>query len=305
MQFLSRLRRKNIAYLVDDYMEYCRNYYAGPDGITTGGVFKPQSAMKRLVTKFGRLPIRKFTPLKMREFQQHCVKADLARSTINAYCREVRAFFKWAASEQRIPLEIYQAACTVNNLQRGRSGAREPEPIKPVSLQDVFRLRSFIRPVYFKLCRLQLLTAARPSELLNVRPRDIDRSGEVWTLKLNEHKSAYKGKERLIAFGPQAQDILREMMKGLPRNRYIFSIKGGRAPLSLDTWRVAIHRACAEAGVPRWCPNQLRHRAATELRKEFGLEGAQVALGHSDIGTTQIYAEVDHSLAIKIARKRG
>src|SRR5262249_6539691 len=39
----------------------------------------------------------------------------------------------------------------------------------------------------------------------------------------------------------------------------------------------------------RWAPNQLRHAAATEIRREFGLEAAQVALGHSQANVTQVY----------------
>jgi|DEB0MinimDraft_6_1074348.scaffolds.fasta_scaffold13629_3 integrase len=42
-----------------------------------------------------------------------------------------------------------------------------------------------------------------------------------------------------------------------------------------------------------WSPNQLRHTAATEIRAAFGLEAAQVVLGHSNANTTEIYAEAD------------
>ena len=55
----------------------------------------------------------------------------------------------------------------------------------------------------------------------------------------------------------------------------------------------------------RWSPNQLRHTAATEIRREFGLEGAQVALGHASADVTQIYAERDHELARQVAAKLG
>ncbi len=53
------------------------------------------------------------------------------------------------------------------------------------------------------------------------------------------------------------------------------------------------------------CPagrtNQLRHAAATEIRKRHdGLEAAQVVLGHSKADVTQIYAERDHKLASRI-----
>src|SRR4029453_18728950 len=46
-----------------------------------------------------------------------------------------------------------------------------------------------------------------------------------------------------------------------------------------------------------WSPNQLRHSAATEIRKRFGLEASQVVLGHSELGTTQIYAQKNLDLA--------
>lgn len=37
--------------------------------------------------------------------------------------------------------------------------------------------------------------------------------------------------------------------------------------------------------------NQLRRTCATLVRAELGLEAAQSVLGHSEINTTQIYAE--------------
>ncbi len=42
-----------------------------------------------------------------------------------------------------------------------------------------------------------------------------------------------------------------------------------------------------------WHPNQLRHTAATDIRAEFGIEAAQVLLGHSSANMTEIYAERD------------
>ncbi len=54
-----------------------------------------------------------------------------------------------------------------------------------------------------------------------------------------------------------------------------------------------------------WSPNQLRHNAATEIRKQFGLDAAQVILGHSEIGVTQIYAEADRTKAVEVALMIG
>ncbi|MEO2032790.1 MAG: tyrosine-type recombinase/integrase [Planctomycetaceae bacterium] len=57
--------------------------------------------------------------------------------------------------------------------------------------------------------------------------------------------------------------------------------------------------------VDTWAPNRLRHSAATEIRKRYGLEAAQVILGHAKADTTQIYAERDATLAQRIAREVG
>ncbi|MCL4193869.1 MAG: site-specific integrase, partial [Thermoguttaceae bacterium] len=57
--------------------------------------------------------------------------------------------------------------------------------------------------------------------------------------------------------------------------------------------------------LPHWSPNQLRHSAATEIRRKFGLEAAQVTLGHAKADVTQVYAERDLALAQQVAREVG
>jgi integrase len=59
------------------------------------------------------------------------------------------------------------------------------------------------------------------------------------------------------------------------------------------------------AKVAHWSPYQLRHLYATQVRAKYGLEAAQVALGHKTADVTQIYAERDKALAIKIAKEMG
>jgi hypothetical protein len=45
--------------------------------------------------------------------------------------------------------------------------------------------------------------------------------------------------------------------------------------------------------------------AATEIRKRFGLEAAQVALGHAGADVTQIYAERDLQKAAQVMAEVG
>ncbi|MBR2584686.1 MAG: tyrosine-type recombinase/integrase [Thermoguttaceae bacterium] len=68
-------------------------------------------------------------------------------------------------------------------------------------------------------------------------------------------------------------------------------------------YRTAVQRAAERAGVPRWTPYQLRHTAATEIRRRYGIEAAQILLQHKSLTTTQIYAEPDMEKAEKLAEK--
>jgi integrase len=90
-----------------------------------------------------------------------------------------------------------------------------------------------------------------------------------------------------------------------PGNRY-----------TTDSYRRGIARACQlanrqrqkeerEDNLANWHPNQLRHSLATSVRRTFGLEAAQVILGHSKADVTQVYAERDWSLAAEVMRKIG
>ena len=55
----------------------------------------------------------------------------------------------------------------------------------------------------------------------------------------------------------------------------------------------------------RWHPHQLRHNAATELRREFGLEAARIILGHHSVAITEVYAEKDEQQALEAMAKVG
>jgi integrase len=54
-----------------------------------------------------------------------------------------------------------------------------------------------------------------------------------------------------------------------------------------------------------WHPHQLRHNAATRLRRDFGLDVAQVVLGHKTLAVTQVYAERDVESARRVMGAAG
>lgn len=130
------------------------------------------------------------------------------------------------------------------------------------------------------------------------------KESENWRV---EQRAAVAGQNRKTRIFP-SEIRSRELRKRRRQKRL------RRRPLreryDVDSCRRAIEygiRRARKAGIAvgDWHPNQLRHAKATELRKEHGLEAAQVVLGHAGADVTQIYAERDVALATKLAKQSG
>jgi integrase len=284
--------------------------------------------------------------------------------------------FKWAVSEELVSETTYRALTAVRGLEQGRTEARETEPVQPVPAADVDAVLPHVLPPVAAMIRVQRLTGMRPGEACLMRVCDIDRSGDVWLYRPPQHKTRHKGKARVVALGPKAQEALCPFLRvccphcgsvGLPAalwwqgsrcgpchdradegrmllmpqpatepsgDYFLFSpaeaLAAKRAAMraarktkvqpsqqkrrkkcprrapglrySPESYARAVAKACRKAGVPHWHPHQLRHLHATEVRRRFGLEAAQVALGHSQANVTQVYAERDLTLATKEPR---
>jgi len=93
-------------------------------------------------------------------------------------------------------------------LQRGRTAARETAPVTPVSDDVVEKTLPHLPDVVADMVRFQRLTGCRPGEVCVLRPRDVDRSGEIWQYVPASHKMQHRGRQRVIFVGPQAKALL-------------------------------------------------------------------------------------------------
>jgi integrase len=261
-----------------------------------------------------------------------------SRQYINKQMMRASRIVKWAVGEGMMPPEFHVAIKCVDPLKRGRCEVRESKRISCVPDDLVDATLPHLTQVQADMVRFQRLTGCRPGELCKIKPGMVDRSGEVWEIRLEDHKTTYRGKERTIYVGPQAQAILkpylvravdaycfspiesekqRRQMRHAARKtpRSCGNVPGSnvaRTPRkqpgecwTTQSYARAIRYACERVKLQVWSPNQLRHSAATEIRRKFGLDAAGVILGHTDIGVTQVYAEQDRHKAIDIAAKIG
>ncbi len=366
-----RVQSITVVEVLAAFWRHCKTYYV-KDGKPT----HERAAFKRIIREarqlYGNVAASEFGPLALKAVRQGWITRGQSRKTINQNTRRLSAIFKWAASEELIPVAVHQALATVPGLKRGRTEAKERPPVLPVALAVMERTMPHLPVIVRDMVRIQLLTGMRPGEICKLHPRDVDRSGDIWEYRPQAHKTEHHGRSRVVFIGPDAQSILAPYLLRDAGNACFSAAESvvisrrekhasRKTPLSCGnrpgsnrksaprkipsnqytpgSYRRAIHRACDLAfpspaplgqqedetvrqhlarlteaqrsqlakwqSDQRWSPNQLRHTAATKIRKEFGLEAAQVILGHAAADVTQVYAERDAEKAREVIRKIG
>ena len=312
--------RPNLNEVVLAYWEFASGYYV-KDGRPTRELEINKLAMRPLAQMYGEIPADEFTPHRLRTVRARMVEMGWCRNFINKQIGRIRRMFKWAVAEGMVGAEVWHALTALEPLKRGRSQARETDPILPVDDATVEATLLELDSVVADMVRLQRLTGMRPGEVRLLMPRDIDRSGDIWWYRPPSHKTEHRDRSRVVPIGPKAQAILLPyLLRG--EGEYAFQpARSHRDHYTKDSYRERIEKACARAFPPpaelgpderkawikahRWAPNQLRHASGTEIRAKYGLEAAQVILGHSRADVTQVYAERDMKLAERIAREVG
>jgi integrase len=175
----------------------------------------------------------------------------------NAQVRRLCRLFKWAASQEIVSANVRVELLAVDPLRPGRCEARAGRVVKPVPVEVVEQTLPYMARPVAAAVRLQLLTGARPDEVLSLRPCDIDPSGGdgVWVVRLERHKTQYMGHERVLFLGPKAQAVLEPFMDR-PPGAYLF------CPAEADAERRATRAAA------RTTPLSCGNRAGTNRKPE-------------------------------------
>jgi len=192
------------------YLDHAEGYYGSGKELEA-----MERAIKPLSELYAKLPAKAFGPLEFKAVRgwwlsQECktITGRCTRQYINTQMKRVIRVLKWAVGEAMIPPSVHEAVKCVEPLKAGRSEAPEAPPIRPVADEVVEATLRYLPPIVADMVRVQLLTGARPGEVCQLTPAMIDRSGDVWTIRLDKHKNAYRGKTRTLYAGPLAQAVL-------------------------------------------------------------------------------------------------
>lgn len=302
-----------IGELVLAYLGWARKYYHKEGKVTTE-VNTIEQVSRHLVDQFGRQPADEFSPGDFKAIRQILIDRGLARRHINKQMQRVRRIWKWAVEHELVEPATYHRLQAIAGLQAGRTEAKEEVEVQPVPLDVVRATLPILTDTLADMVQVQLLAGMRPGEVCIMRWKDINRFSTPWTFTPAVHKTQHRGRSRTIWLGPRSREIL-EKYSGIPDEQWIFQTprrsRGSSGCYTRGSYRTAIQRTirlhAAECGpnIPVWYPLQLRHTAATLIRSRYGLDAAQVILGHAEADTTQIYAERDAELARKVAEDVG
>lgn len=190
------------------FLRWAEGYYCNSDGKPTNEIVELKRSVRPVRELYGDTPAAEFGPKKLAAVRQQMTDADLCRSLVNRRIDRIKRVFKWASAEELVPVTVYQSLRTLAGLRRGRSEARESDPVQPVGDATVDATLPHLNAHLRAMVELQRLTGMRPGEVCGLRFAEIERAGEVWVFRPRQHKTAHHGRGRAIPIGPKARAVL-------------------------------------------------------------------------------------------------
>lgn len=270
----------------------CKLWLKSYEGQVKGHDTLPKKARfcKEILSKWGDIPATEVRVYMVQTYLNERANKFTANS-YNTYKKEGKALFNWLIDQELVPYG------TRNVFSKVKKMGHDTEKVQPAPLEDVIAVRNVANQSQRDLIDSYVLVGPRKMELLTMRWDDI--KIEDSTFKLHTNKSGGKGTKTTIhTISDEFMAILlRRLEQRHPTVPYVFwhkyyshkekqFVEDGYKSLNRFTQRL-----CKKAGVPLFTLHQLRHLAASILKKE----GATIAelqrfLRHDEQRTTEIYA---------------
>ena len=270
----------------------CKLWLKSYEGQVQGHDTLPKKARfcKEILGQWGDIDITEIKVFMAQRYLDDRARRFSANS-FNCYRKEGVAFFNWLIDQELVPPE------TKNVFEKVKKKQHDAEDVQPAPIKDVLAVWNVANQSQRDLIDTIILMGARKNEVLNLKWNDIDL--EERTYKLHTNKSGGKGtKTTLHTISDELREILlRRLEQKHPEVDFVYwhryyshtektMVDDGYKSLNKFTMRL-----CKKAGVPLFTLHQLRHLAASILKRE----GATIAelqrfLRHDEQKTTEIYA---------------
>lgn len=216
-----------------------------------------------------------------------------AAATISRNIASLKAFYGYLVKENVVEKDVTQ------DLRAPKIEKKLPEIM---TMDEVIRLLNQPKGDSPKEIRdkamLELLyaTGIRVSELISLKLSDVN-------IKMGYILCRDSSKERIIPFGREAKnalirylDKIRDEMLSNNESEVLFCNCSGQTMSRQGFWKLIKYYAKKADIKSEITPHTLRHSFAAHLVENGAdLRSVQEMLGHSDISTTQIYANMNHN----------
>ena len=117
--------------LIRDYLEFADGYYR-KGGKPTSEVAYLKESFRPLLQLYGHTLAAVFSPLALKAVRDQIIASGVCRNVVNGRTRRIIRLFKWAVEDEKVPPSVHHGLVAVAGLKKGRSEARESEPVRPV-----------------------------------------------------------------------------------------------------------------------------------------------------------------------------
>ena len=222
--------------------------------------------------------IKKITKDTINDYIKYLSK-NLKASSIQLHISVLKVFFEFLENESIIE----------NNPCKQIKFQSKYNRRYPLSEGDIKILKNNCKTIRDKtLIELLLTTGCRVSEVINIKISDID-------FNTNSINIIGKGnKQRVVLFNNKTKNLIKQNIKQSKNKEYLFSAQ--KYPYQkLERFAVnAIIKKLSEGINTKVSPHIFRHTFATiALNKGMNIISIQKLMGHDNISTTQLYAEVE------------
>lgn len=229
----------------------------------------------------------------LEEYVASMKEQHFATATVSRNIASIKAFFHFLSQEQMIEKDIS------DSLKAPKIEKKMPEILTTEEVVRLLEQPSGDSPKEIRdkaMLELLYATGIRVTELITLRTSEVNLAMSFIVCK-DAHK------ERAIPFGMAAKNALikymteaREQMVEDKSSEILFANCSG-SPMSRQGFWKLIKYYSKKAGITAdITPHTLRHSFAAHLVENGAdLRSVQEMLGHSDISTTQIYANMNHN----------
>ena len=237
--------------------------------------------------------VKKISATNLNSYVLYLEKNQFSAATISRNIASLKAFYHFMFREGMVGEDVSE------RLKAPKIEKKMPEILTMDEVVRLLEQPSGDSPKEIRdkaMLELLYATGIRVTELITLKLSDVN-------LQMGFIVCKDANKERVIPFGNEARNALirylegtREAMIDDPRSVYLFANCSGQPMSRQGFWKLVKHYAKKAGITTDITPHTLRHSFAAHLVENGAdLRSVQEMLGHSDISTTQIYANMNQN----------